>query len=229
MVLTRTLPSLTKLPIRRKPDPMSLPILISAAALLGIASTASAQSVGSAPAARPQSPAPAQVLGGPVITGMCLLSREAIFANAAVGKAASARLQELTRAAQAEIDAQRAPIETEARALEGQADNAANGSRREALATRVQALQSQAAQVGREIEATRAKALERISTEAQPVIAQVYGQKKCGLLFDRNSALGGNFSNDLTADVVRGLDARIQTISFERERLAQQQPAPVAR
>lgn len=210
---------------------MSLRLLISAAALAGIASTAPAQTVGGAPAARPQSPAPSQALGGPVVAGVCLLSREAIFANAAVGKAASARLQELTRTAQAEIDAQRTPIETEARALEGQADNAANQPRRQALATRFQTLQSQAAHVGREIEATRAKALERISTEAQPVIAQVYGQKNCGLLFDRNSALGGNFANDLTADVVRGLDARIQTITFERERLSAPAatPAPPAR
>ena len=37
----------------------------------------------------------------------------------------------------------------------------------------------------------------------------------------RNSALGGNFANDLTADVARALDGRIQTISFERERLPQ--------
>lgn len=158
--------------------------------------------------------------------GVCLLSREAIFANAAVGKAASARLNELTRAAQAEVDAKRTPLETEARGLEGQPDNPANKQRREALATRWQALQLEAAHGSREIEATRAKALERIANEAQPVIAQVYGQKKCGLLFDRGAALGGNFANDLTADVVRALDGRIQTITFERERLPQQAPAP---
>lgn len=205
-------------------------ILFAAITLLA-AGNAHAQASGQPAPATPASIA--QPLGGPVVTGVCLLSREAIFANAAVGKAASARLQELTRAAQAEIDAQRTPLETEARALEGQADNAQNRPRREALATRWQALQQQAAHNSREIEATRAKALERISTEAQPVIAQVYGQKRCGLLFDRNAALGGNFANDLTADVVRGLDARIQTITFERERLPpeqrQQQLAPAAR
>jgi Skp family chaperone for outer membrane proteins len=187
------------------------------------ASAALAQTVGGAPSA-PQQTA-AQPLGGPVIAGVCLLSREAIFANAAVGKAASARLQDITHAAQTEIDQQRTPLETEARALEGQPDNAQNRQRREQLAQRWQALQVQAAHNSREIEATRGKALERISTEAQPVIAQVYASKNCGLLFDRNSALGGNFANDLTADVVQGLDARIQTISFERERLAQQQSA----
>ncbi len=180
-------------------------------------------------AAQTPAPAPAgQPLGGPVIPGVCLLSREAIFANAAVGKAASTRLQELTRAAQAEIDAERKPLEAEAKALEPLPDNAQNKPKREALATRWQALQVKAAHNSREIEATRAKALERIANDAQPVIAQVYGQKKCGLLFDRNSALGGNFANDLTADVVRTLDAKVTTISFERERLPLPARAPGA-
>ena len=207
---------------------MNSPLLF-AALLLAAASipaTASAQMVGGAPSVPAAAPAPAaQPLGGPVVSGVCLLSREAIFANAAIGKAASARLQELTRAAQAEVDAQRTPLETEAKALEGQPDNAANKQKREALATRWQALQQRAAHTGREIEATRAKALERIANEAQPVIAQVYTAKKCGLLFDRNVAMGGNFANDLTADVVRALDGRIQTITFERERLPEQPAA----
>lgn len=198
--------------------------------LLATSSAASAQTIGgsgqaAAPAQRSQPQS--QPLGGPVIAGVCLLSREAIFANAAVGRAASTRLQELTQAAQAEIDQQRTPLETEARALEGQPDNAQTQQRRQQLAQRWQTLQQTAAHNSREIEATRATAMNRIATEAQPVIAQVYGQKNCGLLFDRNSALGGNFANDLTADVVRGLDARIQTITFERERLPQQQPATV--
>ncbi|MDF0543759.1 OmpH family outer membrane protein [Sphingobium sp. H39-3-25] len=210
-------------------SPLLLPALLLAAASL--TTTASAQTVGGAPAAAP-APA-AQPLGGPVVPGVCLLSREAIFANAAVGKAASAQLAELTRAAQAEIDGQRPAIENEAKALEGQPDNAANKQKREALAVRWQTLQQKAAHTGREIEATRAKALERIANEAQPMIAQVYTAKKCGLLFDRGAALGGNFANDLTADVVRALDARIQTITFERERLpvhqAAQPPAPAQR
>lgn len=207
-----------------------LPILLLTAAL----PAASAQTIGGAPGAAPAPAAPqAQPLGGPVVPGVCLLSREAIFANAAVGKAASARLNELTRAAQAEVDGQRTPLETEARALEGQGDNAANKQKGEALAVRWQALQQKAAHTSREIEATRAKALERIANEAQPMIAQVYTAKKCGLLFDRGAALGGNFANDLTADVVRALDGRIQTITFERERLpiqqAAQPPAPAQR
>lgn len=187
-------------------------------AILLMSATAVSAQTAPAPAAQPL----AQPLGGPVVPGVCLVSREAIYANAAVGKAATARLQQLAQAAQTEIDAQRTPIETEAKALEGQPDTAQTKPKREALARRWQALQGQAAQVGREIEATRTKALARIAGEAQPVIASVYTAHKCGLLFDRNAALGGNFANDLTADVVKGLDAKIQTITFERERLPEQ-------
>lgn len=160
-------------------------------------------------------------LGGPVIPGVCLLSREAVFANAAAGRAATARLQELAAAAQVEIETERQPLEAELRALEAQPDNAARRQRAEVLAGQWQALQQKAAHASQEVEATRVKAMQRIANEAQPAIAQVYAAKSCGLLLDRNSALGGNFANDLTADVVRALDARLSTIAFERERLPQ--------
>ncbi|MGH7019802.1 MAG: OmpH family outer membrane protein, partial [Brevundimonas sp.] len=158
--------------------------------------------------------------------GVCLLSREAVFANAAAGKAASARLQDLAAVAQTEIETERQPLEAELRALETQPDNAARRQRAETLAGQWQALQQKAAHASQEVEATRVKAMERIANEAQPAIAQVYAAKACGLLLDRNSALGGNFANDLTAEVVQALDGRLSTISFERERLPQAAAQP---
>lgn len=192
---------------------MKSPILVAGLALC-LVSTGSMAQTSAIPNAQP--------LGGPVVPGVCLLSREAVFANAAIGKAATARLQELARAAQVEIDTDRRPLEAEAKALQSQPDNAQTKARREAFGSKWQGLQLKAEHNSREIEATRTKALERIANETQPVIAQVYGQKKCGLVLDRGTALGGNFSNDLTADVVKGLDAKITTITFERERLPQQ-------
>ena len=59
------------------------------------------------------------------------------------------------------------------------------------------------------------------SASASAQAAPDLSAKNCGLLFDRNSALGGNFASDLTGDVVRLLDARIQTLNMERETLAQ--------
>ena len=177
--------------------------------------------------------APAQPgLGGDPIVGLCLLSREAIFANAKVGIAASARLKQISDQAQAEVDAERKPIDAEVQSFQAEAAKLSADQRRTrelALEARLRAVQTKAQQRSREIDATRVKAMERISLEAQPVIAEVYKSKRCGLLVDRNSALGGNMSNDLTAGVVKGLDTRIATISFEREQLAAQAPAAPGR
>jgi len=167
----------------------------------------------------------AQPLGGTAIPGLCLLSREAIYANAAVGKAASARLAQLAKDAQTEVDTERKPLEADIQAFQADAAKltpAQRTQREQALQPRAQAVQAKTQLRAREIEATRAKALGQIAGYAQPVIAQVYGQHKCGLLVDRNSVLGGNMANDLTPDVVKGLDAKVTTITFNRETLPAQ-------
>jgi Skp family chaperone for outer membrane proteins len=167
-------------------------------------------------------PAPAgQPLGGALIPGVCLLSQPAVFANAKAGVAASARLKQLSEQAQTEVDGERTPIEAEAKALDADAKikPADKTAKAQALNTRFQALQEKAALRSREIEATRQKALARIGAEEQSVIAQVYKAHNCGLLFDRGSVLGGNMGGDLTADVVKGLDIKISTITFDRESL----------
>lgn len=188
-------------------------LLISSMVALSLPPLALAQS---APAAQQQG------LGGPAIPGICLLSREAIFANAKAGVAASARLKQLADAAQNEVEAQRRPIDSDLEAFQKSAAKLTAEQRdqqQQALARRLQPVQQLAAQRNREIEATRAKAMERISATAQPIIAQVYGQHKCGLLVDRNTVLGGNFSNDLTIEIVRNLDTAMPSLSFEREAL----------
>ncbi len=181
------------------------------------------------PVAAQTPPASTQPLGGPVIPGVCLLSREAIYANAAVGKAASARLAQLAQEAQAEVDAERKPLDTDLQAFQAEAAKltpAQRTQREQALQPRLQSVQAKTQQRTREIEATRAKALAQIAGYAQPVVAQVYAQRKCGLLIDRTSVLGGNMANDLTPDVVKGLDAKITTITFNRETLPAQPAAP---
>lgn len=188
---------------------MTVRVLFLSACVMALASAASAQTAPSAP------------LGGPLVAGVCLLSREAVFSNAAVGRAATAQLTELSAAAQAEIAAERAPLEAEARALQGLPETPENLARAQAFAQRWQAMQQKAEHTTREIEATRQAVLARISTEAQPVITEVYRSKNCGLLFDRNAVMGGNLGNDLTAGVVEGLDRRISTIDVQRERLPQ--------
>ena len=73
-----------------------------------------------ASAAQPPSPSVAP-LQGPLVTGVCMLSREAIVAHAKVGVAASARIAQLAQQAQAEVDAARKPVEADVQKFRGQA------------------------------------------------------------------------------------------------------------
>ena len=166
-----------------------------------------------------------QPLGGLAVPGVCMLSREAIYTNAAIGKAAVARLKQLSDVAQGEVDAQRKPIEADIKTFQTDAPKLTpeqRAQRQQALGARLQPVQALAEQRSREIDATRVKALQRIAEQVQPLIAPIYTAHKCGLLMDRGTLLGGNFTNDLTPEVVKAIDAKVTTITFEREVLPAQ-------
>jgi Skp family chaperone for outer membrane proteins len=193
---------------------------LSLALTLTLATPALAQQQPAQPAGQP--------LGGPQVAGVCLLSQQAVVANAKVGVAATARLKELAQQADQELQGERATLQSDAKALEGQKASlkpADFQARQQALATRAQAFDATVQQRSREIEATRTKALGQIAAQAQPVIASVYKAHNCGLLMDRTAVLGGNMTGDLTPDVVKGLDAKITTITFNRETLPAQTAA----
>ncbi|MBD9534296.1 OmpH family outer membrane protein [Stenotrophomonas sp. STM01] len=159
-------------------------------------------------------------LGGPVVQGVCMISREAIFANAKAGLSATEQLQRLTTRAQEQLGAEQATLTTELQAL-GLAgapvqESQLTATQRAGL-QKHQALQQKAAEQARQIEQARVKALQRISEEAQPLIAQVYARHNCGLLLDRNVVLGGNMANDLTAEVVQALDSKLTTVPVSIE------------
>ena len=178
-----------------------------------------------------EAPPAAQALGGPLIKGVCLLSQEAVLQNAKAALAMDARLKQLKDQAQAEVDRSRAPVDADLRAL--QADAARTPAppaadiekRRAAIQARYRTIQDLADLRNREIEATRLKAVGRLSSEMQPVLAAAYKAHGCGLLLSRTAVLAGNMGGDLTADVVKGLDARIASMSFERETLPPLAPA----
>jgi Skp family chaperone for outer membrane proteins len=203
-----------------KDDVMRSPLIL--AMLLAVSTASHAQTV-------PQ--ATTEGLGGSPVPGVCLLSRQAVYANAKVGQAALTRLREIANAAQQEVDTERAPVEadlTKYNADQAKLNEAQRQERQKALTDRMTPIDAKAALRQREIEATREKAMQRIATDVQPILAQVYKQHNCGLLVDRSSVLGGNMSNDLTQDVVKALDAKVSTITFERETLAANTTAPAA-
>jgi Skp family chaperone for outer membrane proteins len=172
--------------------------------------------------ALPLGTARAANLGGNPVPGVCMLSREAVFAQSKVGHAASQRLGALADQARSQLASQRKPIDADIQSFQQAAPSLTEAQRKqqgEALQQRLQAFQTQAGQLNQRIQLTQSKAMERIGQQAESVVASSYQSHQCGLLLNRDAVLSGNMTNDLTAEVVAGLDRKITTISFNLEPL----------
>lgn len=174
-------------------------------------------------AALPVSPAQAaDELGGSAIPGLCMLSREAVFAQSKVGQAASERLQMLAEQARSQLEVQGKPLQADVQSFQQKEASLSEAQRKQqgqALQQRMQAFQGQANDLNQRVQLTRGKVMQRIGAEAQPFVASSYKSHRCGLLLNRDSVLDGNTTNDLTADVVHGLDGKLTTINFNLEPL----------
>ncbi len=173
----------------------------------------------------------ADELGGNAVPGLCMLSREAVFAQSKVGQAATQRLNQLASQARNQLASERAPLNTDIQNFQANAPKLSEEQRKQqggALQQRMQAFQGKAGELTERVRLTQAKAMQRIGEQAQPLIAASYKSHRCGLLLNRDAVFGGNTSNDLTADVVKGLDAKITTISFDLEPLPSGSTAPAA-
>ena len=177
---------------------MHRPLLIAAVIATAGLSFATVSPAHAAPA-----PAASDALGGNPVPGVCMLSREAVFAQSKVGQAASERLKSLAQQ-------QQAPLEADIKAFQQKAASLTEAQRQQQgqeLQRRMQEFQAQ-------IEETRGQVMEQIGQQAQPIVNSVYTSHHCGLLLNRDAVLGGNTSNDLTPDVVNGLNARITSLNF---------------
>ncbi|MBD8873369.1 OmpH family outer membrane protein [Rhodanobacter sp. DHB23] len=186
---------------------------LAAATGFSFAPAASAQAA-AAPAANP--------LGGNAVPGVCMLSREAVFAQSKVGQAASERLKSLATQQQQSLETERKPLDADIQAYQQKASTLTEAQRQQqgqALQQRMQTFQAQAQQLDQRIQLTRGKVMEQIGQQAQPIVNSTYSSHHCGLLLNRDAVLGGNTTNDLTPEVVSGLDGRITTLNFNLEPL----------
>ena len=164
----------------------------------------------------------ADPLEGNAVPGVCMLSREAVFAQAKVGQAASERLSQLATQARAQLDAQGKPLQADVQSFQQKAASLSETQRSqqgEALQMRSQAFQEEVDELSKRIQLTRAKVMQTIGEDAQPITSDAYKSHHCGLLLNRDAVLGGNMGNDLTGDVVQGLDRKVSTINFNLEPL----------
>ena len=174
-------------------------------------------------AARPSNP-------GPVIPGVCVLDEQRAIAQSAAGRAYSARMQQLTQQAEAELRPQQTSLQNDVNTFQGQRATLPQDqqqSRAQALNTRAENLNRTANQRQRELAATQERQLGRIINEMQPIVSQVYVARGCGIMLARGGVVYSNPAMEVTDQVIQQLNARMPTITFERERLPAT-PAPAA-
>ncbi|MEO9213779.1 MAG: OmpH family outer membrane protein [Caulobacteraceae bacterium] len=174
-----------------------------------------------ASAALAQAAAPA-VTSGPPIPGMCIFSVNQAIASSKVGQYERQRMEQIVAQVKAEISPEETAINNEGRTLEASRAtlNATTfQSRATALTTRVNALRQKADLRQREVKATEDKALNRISQELEPIASQLYQQKRCSALIDKNAVMIANPEMDITPQAVTALNAKIQQFTFDREHL----------
>ena len=199
---------------------MTIKALVAATCVAAI--TVSASSAAFAQAA-PAAAAPA-VSHGPAIAGVCVISLEGAIATSTVGKYVQTRLQQIATQVQAELRAEETALQTEATTLEGQRaslDQNTLQTRANALNTKANAFQRKAQQRERELAATQQKALGRVGQELDPIIRQVYQQRQCSLLLNRDAVVIANPAMDISQPVITALNAKITQFAFDRERLDQ--------
>lgn len=186
-------------------------VLRNAGAILILASAVSGNLALAAP---PQT----VTFAGPAIPGVCILNQQAVFTSSKVGMFANGRFKEMREAAQAAVNSEEAKINADAKALQAQKlPQEESQKRQQQLTKRFADLRAKAASESQGLEATRKDVVARIAAAAQPIIKQVYDQRKCGLLLARTSILAGNATMDITDAVISGLNVRVSTVSFDKQ------------
>jgi outer membrane protein len=183
--------------------------------------------------AQAQTQAPQGFSLGGNVAGVCVLNGPQLVATSSVGRAVEARLKQLQQAVTAELTPEKTAIENEGKSIAAAAKAATTAAQQQPLQARAQTLDNRAnayqqkAQLrSAELQATSQKALQRINAEAVPVVRQVAAQKSCGVVLDSSAVIEANPAMDITPAVIAGLNAKIQTVAFERENLAAQAARP---
>jgi Skp family chaperone for outer membrane proteins len=196
--------------------------------ITAIAALAASFAVAATAASAAPQPAGAQpVLSGPAIPGFCIFSQSGMLRTSLVGKAVITRLGQLNSQVDAELNAEYTSIQTDGKTLEGQRATMGQDQLQKAaaaLGARENAFQQKVQQRKQEMEATENKQFGIIGQQALPIITSVAQQRGCSVLLNDQAALMNSPSMDITPAIVQQLDARIQTLAFDREHL-EAQPA----
>jgi len=175
----------------------------------------------------------APVITGPVIPGICVFNPARAIGASTVGKYVTGRLNELGGQVNAELQAEQAQLQADAKALEAQRATLTQAqlqARAEPLQTRAAAFQRKVQLRDREMQETQSHAIQQIAQQMGPIVVQTFTQRGCSVLLNADSLSLYVPGAELTDSVIAGLNVKMQTLLVERVHLDQGVPgAPAAR
>ena len=178
-------------------------------------STSAATSTAAAtPSAEPPLPQ------GPPVAGICVYSNTQALGSSAVGKAYAARMQQLQAQAAAEISGQQNALQTQEKALVAKRATLSQeqfAQQAQPLQTQEQALNQTADARTRDLRYTAARQQQRLAVVLEPLVRNAYVAHHCSVLLNGESVMAANNDMDLTPEVRAALNARMTTITFDRE------------
>lgn len=201
--------------------------LATAAVLAAVATQAGAQQ---APAAAAPTPNPTAAAfkalqerpPGPVVSGLCVLSREGIIARSTVGAYAAREMERIEQAVNTELTTARTAAETNIRSLDSQAQagtlpRESAGAQANQIAANLQNLVNLRVA---EIRETDNRVQAKIMSDATPLILESITAKRCSALFDQSALIYSGDAYDITPDVVTRLNAKVTSFPIERVQAA---------
>lgn len=160
--------------------------------------------------------APAAKAATPAV--ILIVNTEQVFAQAKVGVSVRDQLQDLAKKLQAEDKKGQDAIEAEAKKLTEQRALL----KPEDLQKKYEALQKKEAdhqrkmrQKGQELQLGANKARSEIEAAIRPIFADIMKKNNATILLDQSVVLAGGVDLDVTAEVLKELDAKLTTISVK--------------
>ncbi len=197
---------------------MTVKTLLALGALSSLALATAASAQAAAPAAAPAS-------SGPVIPGVCTYFAERAVGTSAVGKSFQDRMRQLVSAVQAELQADQTSLESEQNRLRALSKEQIQ-AQAPGFQQKVAAFEQKRNQRSQELQSTQQRQLQKIATELDPILQQVYTERGCGIMFERSQLVGASQGMDVTDLVVQRLNAKVSALpAFDRDHLDQQQAA----
>ncbi|HEU0197470.1 MAG TPA: hypothetical protein VFQ88_09690 [Nevskiaceae bacterium] len=147
-----------------------------------------------------------------VVSTVCTYSNSTVVSQSKAGQSANAGLKALAAKVQARLQADGKKVDS-------------HGS------TAVSQFNVEKNVLNARLQYTRAAVSQRIDGIVKPLIEKAYVANHCTVLLDAGAVLKKGDTTDLDADVLKSLDAKVKTVSFDLLQLPQPQPpqsAPAA-